>query len=334
MNKNKASEKAQVLEESSKSKKNLQATKDALNAKQNKSGFKSCAVCQLMNVNQQPFCNWQGLDFCGEACLGKFQTNIPSTCSNCNHFVPIELRTSLCLKVGNEVRSFCKPQCYSDFRRMLKLCAFCQKNLSGVNSSCTASVGDGKLKDFCSKTCQRKLEKQIRDLEIVKENDVAGAQGDMIPCSVCQKTGSTKHRVRIGNNTSTLCSNLCLSAFQYSNKIDMSKCDNCGTLCRAEEVQAHFIQFEGQVRRFCSDMCVNRFRMNNSKMVPCTWCATNKSNFDMIERLDSEGKYQLFCSLNCLSLYRVNLQAKSNQAVSCDQCKKVWKLLLLSSQKI
>lgn len=42
----------------------------------------------------------------------------------------------------------------------------------------------------------------------------------------------------------------------------------------------------------------------------------------MIERVDANNKYQLFCSLNCLSLYRVNLQATSNQAVVCDQCHK------------
>lgn len=42
----------------------------------------------------------------------------------------------------------------------------------------------------------------------------------------------------------------------------------------------------------------------------------------MIERVDANNKYQLFCSLNCLSLYRVNLQATSNQAVVCDHCRK------------
>jgi hypothetical protein len=83
-----------------------------------------------------------------------------------------------------------------------------------------------------------------------------------------------------------------------------------------------YIQFEGQQKRFCSFMCVNTFKTLNKKIVSCSWCNCKKSNFDMIERVDASNKYQLFCSLNCLSLYRVNLQATSNQAVMCDQCKR------------
>jgi hypothetical protein len=75
-------------------------------------------------------------------------------------------------------------------------------------------------------------------------------------------------------------------------------------------------------KRFCSFMCVNTFRTLNKKVIGCAWCGTKKSNFDMIERVDANNKYQLFCTLNCLSLYRVNLQATSNQAVACDQCRK------------
>ena len=287
-----------------------------------KKEFKTCVVCQLMNVNQVPFCNWQGLDFCGESCLGKFQTNISSQCAMCNSFVPLDLRTSLCLKVGNEIRPFCKIQCHSDFKRLLKLCSFCQRNLATVPNSYSATVG-GKLRDFCSKACQAKLEKQLNDIEVLNINNGVGIPDVIGPCSVCKKSGKMKHTVRLRNKTHYLCSDICLTAFQYTNKIDMTKCDNCGTLCTAEEAQAHFVQFEGQPRRFCSDSCVNRFKLTNTKMVPCTWCNTSKPNFDMIERLDSDNKYQLFCSLNCLSLYRVNLQAKSNQAVICDQCKKV-----------
>ena len=56
-------------------------------------------------------------------------------------------------------------------------------------------------------------------------------------------------------------------------------------------------------------------------MVACAWCSVSRSNFDMIERVDADNQCQLFCTLNCLSLYRVNLQATSNQSVACDQCR-------------
>ena len=41
------------------------------------------------------------------------------------------------------------------------------------------------------------------------------------------------------------------------------------------------------------------------RIITCTWCQAKKSNFDMIERLDVNNKSQLFCTLDCLSLYRV-----------------------------
>lgn len=120
----------------------------------------------------------------------------------------------------------------------------------------------------------------------------------------------TKHTVKYNGIINNLCSDPCLSAFQYANKLDMSACDFCGTLCTSLESSPHMVQFEGLQKRFCSDSCVTKFRFNHRKVTPCSWCGSQRDNFDMIERLDSNNKYQLFCSLNCLSLYRVNLQVR------------------------
>jgi len=43
----------------------------------------------------------------------------------------------------------------------------------------------------------------------------------------------------------------------------------------------------------------------------------------MVERVDPSGPVKLFCSLNCLSLFRVNQQANSGQSVACDHCHKL-----------
>ncbi|GFR60548.1 zinc finger MYM-type protein 3 [Elysia marginata] len=302
------------------------------------SKFKTCSVCQLMNVNpNQPFCNWKGLDFCGESCLGKFQANLSTTCSFCGAFISSDVRATFCLKIGNDVRIFCKSRCVTEFRKNLRLCACCQKDLSSFPGSFSAMVGslDKKIRQFCSQTCRQKLETQLVGVEVVSKSDAMTADNSSAPqppvspgseitaCSVCQKVLPVQHTVRFQGKVYRLCSNLCFSAFKYTNKIGLSKCDTCGTVCTVEEAQAHYVQFEGQVKRFCSDVCVNTFRRDNNKVMSCCWCGTKKMNFDMIERLDAENKFQMFCSLNCLSLYRVNLQAKSNQAVPCDQCKMV-----------
>ncbi|XP_059140867.1 zinc finger MYM-type protein 3-like [Physella acuta] len=282
--------------------------------------YKTCSVCQLMNVNATNiFCNWKGLDFCGESCLGKFQANLNTSCSFCHAYIPMDMRATYCLKIGNDMRPFCKLKCYSEFKKKLRLCAFCQRDIAAIPAAFTAMIGSaGKFKEFCSQACLNKMEERVSVVEILSTQNHAPEA-----CSVCEKQGNMKHSVRYQGKTTKLCSDLCLTAFQYTNKINMNKCDNCGTICTAEEAQAHFVQFEGIMKRFCSDHCVITFRKSNSKVVPCGWCTTKRLNFDMIERLDVENKYQMFCSLNCLSLYRVNLQAKSNQAVPCDHCRKV-----------
>ncbi|RUS73347.1 hypothetical protein EGW08_018882 [Elysia chlorotica] len=332
--KNKDGKTAESLKKDSSAINKPQGTQDALTK------FKTCSVCNVMNVNpNQPFLNWKGLDFCGESCLGKFQANLSTTCSFCHAFIAPDMRATFCLKIGNDMRPFCRQRCIKEFNKNLRLCACCQKDLSPFPGAFSAMVGslDKKIRQFCSQTCRQRLETQLVGVEVVSKFGQKAAPNSGTPhaaaslspgnevaaCSVCQKIQSVKHTVRLQGKVQRLCSNLCLSAFQYTNKISMSKCDSCGTVCTVEEAQTHFVQYEGQVKRFCSDVCVNLFRQDNSKVMSCCWCGTKKVNFDMIERLDADNKFQMFCSLNCLSLYRVNLQAKSNQAVPCDQCKKV-----------
>uniref|UniRef100_A0A0C9S0H1 Znf2 protein n=1 Tax=Biomphalaria glabrata TaxID=6526 RepID=A0A0C9S0H1_BIOGL len=282
--------------------------------------YKTCAVCQLMDLNVQPsFCNWKGLDFCGESCLGKFQATLNTSCSFCHAYIPMDMRALYCFKIGNDMRPFCKTKCVTEFKKKLKLCAFCQRDIAALPGATSAVVGAGVRREFCSQACVSKMEEQLSAVEFMS----VSSQKQEGSCTVCDKQVMPKHMVKFKGKIHKLCSELCLSAFQYTNKLNITRCDSCFSISRLEETQAHFIQFEGHMKRFCSDHCVNNFRRQNTKVVSCDWCSTKKLNFDMIERLDTENKYQMFCSLTCLSLYRVNHQAKSNQAISCDQCRKV-----------
>ncbi|XP_036370533.1 zinc finger MYM-type protein 4 isoform X3 [Octopus sinensis] len=284
--------------------------------------YKICSVCQLMNINtNKHFLNWQGLDFCGEECLGKFQSSLGGTCSFCGSQVPPSAKAKYCLKLGTEIKQFCGTQCHAQFKKRLKVCCYCQKDLTNVSDSFMAPVGweQGVFKDFCSPSCLQKYEeKNNKDVEIIGVEQ----SKKRLPCAVCGKVWLVKHEVKFEGKVHKMCSDPCLSAFQYANKLTMNTCDNCGVYCYNEGMQPQYIQFEGQQKRFCSFMCVNTFRALNKKVVSCAWCGSKKGNFDMIERVDANNKYQLFCSLNCLSLYRVNLQATSNQAVTCDHCRK------------
>ncbi|VDI58276.1 Hypothetical predicted protein [Mytilus galloprovincialis] len=307
-----------------------QEPKTAAPANNQHGQYKTCQVCQVMNINAstaKPFLNWQGMDFCGEDCLGKFQSSLNTSCSSCSNVIQQATKGKFCFKFGNQIRQFCSQGCYNDFLKKQKLCECCQKDITKSSDAFVAPAGpDSSFKDFCSQSCLQKYEeKNNRDIEITGVDP--GKKSGPAPkgthtCSVCSKVNTMKHQVQLEGKTNYLCGDPCFSAFQYANKLTMNTCDNCGIYCYNEGMHPQYIQFEGQQKRFCSFMCVNTFKTLNKKGVSCSWCNCKKSNFDMIERVDANNKYQLFCSLNCLSLYRVNLQATSNQAVLCDQCKR------------
>jgi hypothetical protein len=60
----------------------------------------------------------------------------------------------------------------------------------------------------------------------------------------------------------------------------------------------------------------------DSQMAKCAWCGKEKYGLDMVLPVESDDGTQVsFCSLNCLSLYRVKAHSASNQLVLCDHCK-------------
>lgn len=64
---------------------------------------------------------------------------------------------------------------------------------------------------------------------------------------------------------------------------------------------------------FCSKSCMNVFISNSRHIVPCNWCKVKKYNFDMIKRMQSNGQAVMMCSLNCLNLYQVSVNAVSSR---------------------
>lgn len=62
---------------------------------------------------------------------------------------------------------------------------------------------------------------------------------------------------------------------------------------------------------FCSKTCMNVFILSNRQIVPCNWCKVKKYNYDMIRRNLSSGQKIMMCSLNCLTLYQVSVNAVS-----------------------
>lgn len=248
---------------------------------------------------------------------------------------------------GDVGHNFCSGACEDHYRSQHTACSGCMKAFLD-HQVFTARDDNNKMLSFCSQQCLNNFSSAVprsqateNDVEIIDsipsglsrsrrggKQSVSRQRGSgksMGKCDVCKKKATIKHEVSLGKSTKRLCSDDCFAAYRFANKLTLNTCENCGEypVPRMSKNKPVTIQFEGQTKKFCGSYCLRAFKNKKEKLVPCAWCSTMKSNFDMIERVDASNMHQLFCSLNCLSLYRVNLQATCNQNIVCDRCKKV-----------
>ena len=254
----------------------------------------------------------------------------PVTCAFCQFVISPRNKGKFFLEsAGSDSKQCCSSKCLAEYRKKLKLCTQCKKDIVNDSQAFMAPISDGSFKDFCSQTCMQNYDKsKDDDIEFVGTSKTTPRSStpkrkETAKCSVCGKTAIVKHEINQGSKTNKLCSDPCFAAYRYANKLTMNSCENCGLYCYSEGSNPQTIQYEGQCKRFCGTSCVKAFKNTKQRIVACAWCGVKKPNFDMIERVDANNKYQLFCTLNCLSLYRVNLQATSNQNIGCDQCHKL-----------
>jgi len=276
---------------------------------------RKCYDCRKpIQANDKHFLSWECVEFCNETCLARFQSRLTKECGQCHNAVPASITAKHTVRCQNDFFIFCAGPCQDAFRKILKRCSFCFKDLRSATGD-TISAGG---KDFCARSCQADYDKKMK---------IRGDQGDMSPCGVCKKILNVKYRIQLNNKENRLCSPACFAAFRFASKIQNTSCDHCGYACGDNLNPQVVVQFEGKTMRFCCNLCTFDYRKSHKRDVPCTWCKALKSNVEMIERLDAESSSssgcQYFCSLNCISLFRVNLNATSNKAVTCDQCKKV-----------
>ena len=204
-----------------------------------------------------------------------------------------------------------------------KFCSTC--NILITDRAAMASdLIKGEIKDFCNERCRSNFANRgdDDDIEIVGTSSVTPVPGSRAVCCVCMKQAVIQHEMNVNNQVFKLCGNLCLSTFCKQRGLPCDLCEQCYKPCAKSTFRKQSIQFEGKMVKFCSTICLNVFKTTKQKIVTCSWCRAKKSNFDMVERIDGNNVCQVFCSLNCLSLYRVQMQATSQNNVTCDQCHK------------
>lgn len=150
---------------------------------------------------------WETMDFCNESCLGSYQTSIGAACTSCQAAVPMTSLGKYCVRFGFELRQFCRSSCLDVYKKGLKVCSHCQKDIS-KNEEFLAPIG-GQFKDFCSRKCMRLYEQ----ICTTKKQNTAKI------CAVCNNSKPFKVEVVIDSNVHHFCSNPCFSAFKFVNNI-------------------------------------------------------------------------------------------------------------------
>uniref|UniRef100_H3B504 Zinc finger MYM-type containing 4 n=1 Tax=Latimeria chalumnae TaxID=7897 RepID=H3B504_LATCH len=192
-----------------------------------------------------------------------------------------------------------------------KTCFQCLKDIVNMKEMITAPVSNiGASKDFCNQACLSAYDLKRKQLVTISTK-----------CSMCQKNAVIRHEVNYQNVVHKLCSDVCFSRFRSANNLTMNCCENCGGYCYSGSGQCHVLQIEGQPKKFCSSTCVTAYKQKSAKITPCTLCKSLRSSAEMVESTNTLGKTELFCSVNCLSAYRVQMVTSSGAQVQCNSCK-------------
>ncbi|XP_068125208.1 zinc finger MYM-type protein 4 isoform X2 [Hyperolius riggenbachi] len=197
-----------------------------------------------------------------------------------------------------------------------KTCASCSKIIANPKDVITAPFDDpGGSKDFCSQSCLSTYEFKRKVSVTIHTNSVS------TKCSVCLRNAVIRHEVNYQNVVHKLCSDACFSKFRSANNLTMNCCENCGGYCYSGSGQCHLLNIDGQCKKFCSSACVTTFKQKSAKITPCALCKTLRSSAEMIENTNSVGRTELYCSVNCLSAYRVQSVTSSGAQINCNSCK-------------
>lgn len=273
--------------------------------------IRRCAQCYTVVEQNFKSLYWETLDFCNETCLGQYQNIIGAACTTCSNSVTLASLGKYCVRFGYEIKQFCRSACLDVYKKGLKVCSYCQKDMSGKEDGEMFLVGDkGQYKDFCTQFCMKKYD-EISNNKKKSKIEI---------CGVCSKLSPVAVEVTLDGSEYNFCTNPCFSAFKFVNNIISEQCQVCKIHFERKSNDSHTIYQDDDHKLFCTKICMNIYIMNNRKIVPCNWCRVKKYNFDMIKKSTQANQQLMLCSLNCLTLSEVSLNAISMKRSKCDHC--------------
>lgn len=177
-----------------------------------RSFLRRCSQCTLILNMDEKVLTWETMDFCDEICLGRFQNKIGSRCANCKSHVQHTSLGKYCVRFGYDIRQFCNSGCLEEFKKGLKICCYCQRDISVGTQGFLAPVGDkGQFKDFCAQACMEKFDQMSKN---------PTPQPVWAKCAVCSLEKATTIEMEVTETASQrLCSDPCFAAFKFVNNI-------------------------------------------------------------------------------------------------------------------
>ncbi|XP_048824688.1 zinc finger MYM-type protein 4 isoform X3 [Lagopus muta] len=258
--------------------------------------------------------------------MSKMLPSVPGTavrvsCSGCKKILQ---KGQTAYQRKGSTQLFCSTLCLTGYTvpacrppaSTKKTCSSCSKEILNPKDVITAQFDNtNSSKDFCSQSCLSTYEMKRKPIITIHTNSIS------TKCSMCQKNAVIRHEVNYQNVVHKLCSDACFSKFRSANNLTMNCCENCGGYCYSGSGQCRMLLIEGQSKKFCSSTCVTLYKQKSAKITPCALCKSLRSSAEMIESTNNSGKTELFCSVNCLSAYRVKMVTSSGVQVQCNSCK-------------
>lgn len=278
--------------------------------------LRTCPSCNKVTDDIDTNLTWEIMDFCNQVCLSKYQKLVGAKCTSCSGDVKSSSLGKYCVRFGNDIRQFCSSACLEQYKKGLKVCSYCQQEMSNEPDGFLAPVGEkGQFKDFCSKVCLEKYD--------IMTNDRPPKAPPGTTCSVCKDEKPITIEFDHDDAVHYFCGEPCFVAFVFVNKISPGKCAMCKRNFKKSTLEQHTMYYDNAQFSFCSNSCKNIYIIAHRKIVPCSWCKVKKYNFDMIKKYSKTDNVINTCSINCLNMYQLSLSAINPKPAPCGLCKKM-----------
>uniref|UniRef100_A0A8C5NXU9 Zinc finger, MYM-type 4 n=1 Tax=Jaculus jaculus TaxID=51337 RepID=A0A8C5NXU9_JACJA len=188
-----------------------------------------------------------------------------------------------------------------------KTCSSCSKDILNPKDVISAQFENTTTsKDFCSQSCLSTYELKKKPIVTINTNSIS------TKCSMCQKNAVVSY-------VFTLLARVMGSALLKASRMVLIL--GYFLMLLFHDQIRHEVNYQNVVHKLCSDACFSKFRSKSAKITPCALCKSLRSSAEMIENTNSLGKTELFCSVNCLSAYRVKMVTSAGVQVQCNSCK-------------